>query len=1088
MSSLRNIDQEYHRLGNRAAAIAKCMGKPEKFDQVKVYVSYLALRAAQLQGYGLDCDPEDTCQKSREAIAILSTDHPAYASILQNFSVLLMIVYKLNGKPEDLEEALKIGEELVVKWKHGSLTPLVNLADMLELRFELHGKLEDLERAIGLLYLSDLDMRLITQEDMDAVLSLASKLELHYAKTKAEEPLEISVQLRKWIDCRKSISETDIEKRAVTCGARMARKEAAFSSFMKEIDVDITSFSDMLDFHKKVERAKSRHGEDMKRRMDEYSNMVLDQATENLRKLFDHPILRPNTPQQQLPGRRKTLFYAPLPTATSIRLLRFSTPLSTGGIGSKVCRCTMVTHDLRDHAGYQALSYTWGDPKILHSSLEDATAQASWNAPVFEFECDGQPVSVNSNLHSALLWITRLLQNGMELMPKTQPDAEPSSCYFWVDALCINQSDIDERNDQVQLMRRIYKQADSVMIWLGGLDFNSYGNLKRSMQAIAAVAMDNVVEKARGLLITDRESYGALNMPYISVDQWMTIYELLNRAWFTRAWVIQEAVYSQRALMLCGRWGFPIGLFARVTSFLRQTRWIYQLVDLAAPRIQKLFPDSTFRVSQSCLSYYEREKLETAEQVQLYQAKRTNSVDYFILERIMDMREALGIRDNHFVKVKGISTLPPLKNILSWFQNTESSEPKDKIYAFLGLAKEFLVEIPSNKPLQGMIIPNYRETIQNVYIEAAIFILLNDKDIGLLSLRQDATSTKVKDLPSWVPDFSVGSFPYPLDDGLAVPWTASLGLGQRKIQILPNRTLQLHGVRVDKVVQVAEWKYFTLAPFLDILMNVQQESEIKDPLMNEQLEKFSVRADIRMMGSGSKARIDESRACGTPRSQSRFEILWRTLIEDCFERVHPAPQDCGKAMKLLFTREVNELQFLAARSLLGGEQARSESAFRNACENYTAMLKIQGLVEPESRLCQPPGWNKVLSGINLALSNGTSKKLLETLSRRFHALEDSAAEKVGKGVLVELHLQTNLRNNGRSLFRSSQGRLGKGSQSTEPGDEIWLLCGASVPYILRPQKDSKYTLVGEGYVHGIMHGEAVVPSLQYNSPVDVYLI
>lgn len=44
---------------------------------------------------------------------------------------------------------------------------------------------------------------------------------------------------------------------------------------------------------------------------------------------------------------------------------------------------------------------------------------------------------------------------------------------------------------------------------------------------------------------------------------------------------------------------------------------------------------------------------------------------------------------------------------------------------------------------------------------------------------------------------------------------------------------------------------------------------------------------------------------------------------------------------------------------------------------------------------------------------------------------------------------------------------------TQPGDEVWLLQCAKVPFVLRPREDGRYYLVGEAYVHGLMHGEAV---------------
>ncbi|THV45125.1 hypothetical protein BGAL_0527g00020 [Botrytis galanthina] len=96
--------------------------------------------------------------------------------------------------------------------------------------------------------------------------------------------------------------------------------------------------------------------------------------------------------------------------------------------------CALSPCLLDDNPTYQALSYTWGDPSI--------------RAPI---KVDGHVFMATTNLESALRYlrdteITRVL---------------------WVDAVCINQEDIPERGMQVQQMRRIYKNAKDVLIWLG---------------------------------------------------------------------------------------------------------------------------------------------------------------------------------------------------------------------------------------------------------------------------------------------------------------------------------------------------------------------------------------------------------------------------------------------------------------------------------------------------------------------------------------------------------------------------------------------------------------------------------------------
>ncbi|KAG0648101.1 Heterokaryon incompatibility protein [Hyphodiscus hymeniophilus] len=62
--------------------------------------------------------------------------------------------------------------------------------------------------------------------------------------------------------------------------------------------------------------------------------------------------------------------------------------------------------------------------------------------------------------------------------------------------------------------------------------------------------------------------------------------------------------------------------------------------------------------------------------------------------------------------------------------------------------------------------------------------------------------------------------------------------------------------------------------------------------------------------------------------------------------------------------------------------------------------------------------------------------------------------------------------NGRALFLTDKGYVGLGPAEVEKGDRIAVLLGGSVPFVLR-QRQSHFTLVGESYVRGLMHGEAI---------------
>jgi len=64
----------------------------------------------------------------------------------------------------------------------------------------------------------------------------------------------------------------------------------------------------------------------------------------------------------------------------------------------------------------------------------------------------------------------------------------------------------------------------------------------------------------------------------------------------------------------------------------------------------------------------------------------------------------------------------------------------------------------------------------------------------------------------------------------------------------------------------------------------------------------------------------------------------------------------------------------------------------------------------------------------------------------------------------------------RSLFVTSLGFIGLGSDSVQPGDMLCIVAGAQMPLVLRayPKGDDVFEFCGEAYVHGLMDGEAAL--------------
>ncbi|PMD21171.1 HET-domain-containing protein, partial [Hyaloscypha hepaticicola] len=127
---------------------------------------------------------------------------------------------------------------------------------------------------------------------------------------------------------------------------------------------------------------------------------------------------------------RELLLYEPLLTSSRQLRLLILNPCTNP---KEAIRCTLVKISLDSPPKYEALSYTWGEP------VDD-----------FEIIVNSVTFAVRRNLWEALYH----LRGG-------------NSRALWIDAVCINQNNISERNEQVQMMRRIYERAQRVVIWLG---------------------------------------------------------------------------------------------------------------------------------------------------------------------------------------------------------------------------------------------------------------------------------------------------------------------------------------------------------------------------------------------------------------------------------------------------------------------------------------------------------------------------------------------------------------------------------------------------------------------------------------------
>ncbi|KAL8964622.1 MAG: hypothetical protein Q9183_004327 [Haloplaca sp. 2 TL-2023] len=353
--------------------------------------------------------------------------------------------------------------------------------------------------------------------------------------------------------------------------------------------------------------------------------------------------------------------------------------------------CDLLVADLSDAPRYEALSYTWG------STIQDQPIKIHFgpNVPpnqsaVFKTE----EILVTKHLHSA---IRRLRQ-------------PTHSRTVWVDQLCINQTNIQERNAQVRLMAEVYRKAERTVVWLGEAD-------------ILDIDQDAIVDA------TERMNFRPIDHPYSTPEDQVILKELigfrsqgterqvglrrrqvlaevLNRPWFTRAWVFQEVVVAKSGIVLCGSLEMDMEIFINLLDGVCD-------LDLQ----------------------------EMGEAASIMHASR-------------GYKPMFAIREARFEERYGLSSSRKSKWLATLWQgmgNLSATNPRDKVYAFLAF---------SDSEEAARIAPSYQLSVDQVYCDAAYRSIRSIKSLDVLELaiksREVATHhiTSSRGIPSWVPDFA----------------------------------------------------------------------------------------------------------------------------------------------------------------------------------------------------------------------------------------------------------------------------------------------------------------------------------------------
>jgi Heterokaryon incompatibility protein (HET) len=165
---------------------------------------------------------------------------------------------------------------------------------------------------------------------------------------------------------------------------------------------------------------------------------------------------------------------------------------------------------------YEALSYTWG------------TTEGPENAYVMDSGSNGNEECATLAIYQNLASAFRHLRYVDQIRT------------FWVDAICINQRDIPERNNHVKWMANVYKLAYRVVAWLGREDYNSTQALS-TLQHIG----DQLEHTKQGRLVrapgaAEPDLWRNACCFSYDVSTWQALLGILERSWFYRLWCWQE--------------------------------------------------------------------------------------------------------------------------------------------------------------------------------------------------------------------------------------------------------------------------------------------------------------------------------------------------------------------------------------------------------------------------------------------------------------------------------------------------------------------------------------------------------------------
>lgn len=418
--------------------------------------------------------------------------------------------------------------------------------------------------------------------------------------------------------------------------------------------------------------------------------------------------------------------------------------------------CELHKVSLEENPAYEALSYVWGDPK--------ATLPITLNGSLFH---------VTTNLGSALRRLRKTTKKRV----------------IWIDALCINQQDMQERNEQVKIMGAIYASSQELLLWLGEhRDLQAPVKIKQATSGTNERPIPWLLGATNGYqsdvlddprleqdpifagftivhMIAENKHLNELPCFMLTHDSKLRVnaqlpgglkgLELLMQVkWWSRIRTVQETILPRKATVIYGSFEAPWRMFADAASALLH------------------------HCNSCCLPLIHTLEAEDDRMLDLLYRKVTE---------VEAIRDDLTRQDT-----------TNLYNLLQMFSTRQASDARDKVYALLGLI--------NTRSHGGSIAPDYSLTKQQVYESVTLEILRSGKSLKPF----EGGFINHAGLPSRVLDWENAPSPFlkhiEIQRNYMNRCYGLLKHHELHLRLLPDSLLEMKGMRVATVSGVSAAK------------------------------------------------------------------------------------------------------------------------------------------------------------------------------------------------------------------------------------------------------------------------------------------